>query len=290
METSSPEETLKQVELLLNRNRTRDARSLLKTALLNHPEDVGLLLQTAWVDYLEDDEDSALSTIRTVLAAAPEHPSARLLYFELLVGKKQHADAERVILELLRDYPENEHYYGRYAHLMLNTLNVSKARHLAEEGLRYDSESDECLVVKTICDLIEQRAGATSLSLQQLLVRHPQSMRTLLYLVIALEERGDLKGAERVARELVLADPSNEHLVELAHALRIKAHWSMLPMWPMMKFGWGGSIGIWLISIFTLRVVAQRYPELSAPLTVIFIIYVVYSWTWPSILRRLIRA
>jgi len=115
-------------------------------------------------------------------------------------------------------------------------------------------------------------------------------MRTLLYLVIALEERGDLKGAERVARELVLADPSNEHLVELAHALRIKSHWSMLPMWPMLKFGWGGSIGIWLISIFTLRVVAQRYPELSAPLTVIFLIYVVYSWTWPSILKRLVRA
>ena len=290
MEPASPEETLRQIELLLDRNRTSEARKLLKAALQNHPEHVGLLLQSAWTDYMDDREDSALSTVKTVLVTEPQNQSARLLYFELLLSKKQYAAAEQVILELLREFPEYPHYYGRYAQLMLHTLNLDKARQLAEEGLRYDSETDECLAVKTICDLIERRAGTTSQSLQQMLVRHPQSMRTLLFVVIALEERGDVKGAERVARELVLADPSNEHLVELAHALRVKGHWTMLPMWPMLRFGWGGSIGIWLISIFVLRVVGQQYPELAVPLTVVFLVYVVYSWTWPPILKRLIRS
>ncbi|HET9942507.1 MAG TPA: tetratricopeptide repeat protein, partial [Terriglobia bacterium] len=222
MEPSSAEETLRQVELLLDRNRPRDARLLLKTALATDPENVDLLLKSAWTDYLLDEEDSAIATVKRVSTLEPEEPSARLLYFELLLGKNQPVEAERVILELLRDYPEHSHYYGRYAHLMLKTLNLGKARQLADEGLRYDSESDECLAVKTVCDLIERPAGATSQSLQQLLARHPESLRTLLLVIVALEERGDIKAAERLSRELVQANPSNEALVEMAHAFRIK--------------------------------------------------------------------
>src|SRR5688500_11112133 len=181
MEPRSPEATLQQVELLLDRNRLREARSALQTALASHPYHAGLLLKAAWADYMDGKEDDALSTVRRVLSIEPEDSSARLLSFELLLKKQQHADAERLILDLLRDYPEHAHYYGRYASLMLNTLNLAKARQLAQEGLRCDSENDECLVALTTCDLIEQRAGAPSHGLKQLLLRHPESLRTLLF-------------------------------------------------------------------------------------------------------------
>src|SRR5262245_36867056 len=169
MEVTAPEHTLQQVEALLQRRRTDQARSLLKSALAQHPDHTGLLLQSAWIDYFDDRNEESLATVRQVLVTEPQNPSARQLYFELLMQKREHAEAERVILELLRDYPEQAHFYGRYAGLMLDVLRLPKARALAQEGLKYEPDDGECLAVQTICDFIEQPGGATSHGLQQLL-------------------------------------------------------------------------------------------------------------------------
>ena len=151
-----------------------------------------------------------------------------------------------MIIELLRENPEHAHYYGRYAQLMLRTLNVAKSRQLALEGLKYDPDSVECLSAQVVCDFIERPGNSASQALQQLLVRHPQSAHTLLLIVIALEQRGDRSEALSIARELLRAQPDNEELVDLVKQLRLVTHWSMLPLWPVLRFGWAGSVGIWL--------------------------------------------
>src|SRR5687767_7111872 len=111
MEALAPEDIVRQVDALLQRRRTDQARSLIKPALLKHPQHTALLLQSAWIDYLDDEHDESLRTVQQVLLAEPTHESARLLYFELLIEKEQHAEAERVIIDLLREYPEDAHYY-----------------------------------------------------------------------------------------------------------------------------------------------------------------------------------
>jgi len=286
---SDPDRVVEQVSALLERRRVGQARMLLKPALASHPDHVGLLLQAAWTDYLDEEWDEALANVRQVLVQEPHDPSARVLYFELLVQKKEYPEAERAILELLREHPEHAHYYGRYASLMVDTLNIAKARQLAREGLKYDSEDAECLALQAICDFIEQPAGATSHALQQLLARHPQSARTLLLVAAALEERGDPRGAHRILQELVRAQPDNEHLVGIARQLKVNTHWSMLPLWPLQRFGWAGSVGLWLIFFIGLRLVGRVNTPLAGTLAIVVLVYVVYSWTWPPLLRRLMR-
>lgn len=290
MEVADPEHVMQQVSALLQRRRTVQARALLKPALAAHPEHTGLLLQAAYVDYMDDEPDRALETITHVLTSEPEHPHARALYFTLLADKERYAEAERVIIELLREYPEDADYYGRYADLMLRTLNVEKALRLAREGLKYDADDPECLAAQAVCEFIEQPTGAPSRGLQQLLVRHPQSMRTLVLVVIALQQRGDLREARRVAQELVRAQPDNEQLVDLARSLTVQAHWSMLPLWPMQKWGWGASFALWLIAIVGIRALGKVNDTAGGVFAIVFLIYVVYSWVWPPILRRLLRA
>jgi predicted Zn-dependent protease len=289
MQPSDPDHVVDQVSALIERRRTQQARLLLKPALASHPDHGGLLLQAAWIDYLDDRYDEALAGVRHVLTDEPHNQSARVLYFELLVQKKEHREAERVILELLREYPEHAHYYGRYASLMLDTLKIGKARQLAHEGLKYDADDAECLALQAICDFIEQPAGATSHALQQLLVRHPQSVRTLLLVAAALEERGDQRGAYRILQELVRAQPDNDHLVGMARQLKVNTHWSMAPLWPLQRYGWAGSVGLWLAAVIGLRLVARASPPLAGTLAIVFIVYVIYSWTWPALLKRIMR-
>lgn len=288
METSSVQQVLQQVAALLERRRTTQARALLQPALAAHPAHSGLLLQAAYVDYLEDRIDDAMRTVRQVLAADPDLPAARELYFALLELKDQHVEAERVIIELLREYPERAEYYGRYADLMLRTLNFEKAKQLAHEGLKYDPDDAVCLAARTLCEFIEQPAGDTSRGLQQLLVRHPESVRTLVLVAIALQQRGDLRGARRVAQELVRAQPDNEGLVEFARALTVSAHWSMRPLWPMQKWGWGASFALWLFAIVGVRVIGQYDQAAAGIFAIVMLLYVIYSWVWPPILKRLI--
>jgi tetratricopeptide (TPR) repeat protein len=290
VEAATPDQVMQQVEVLLERRRTSQARALLKPALAAHPDHTGLLLQSAWTDYLEDRNGEALTTVRQVLVAEPQDQSARLLHFELLLEQGDNAEAERTIIELLREYPEHAHYYGRYAQLMLKTLNIQKSQQLALEGLRHDPDNAECLGAQTICDFIERPGSTTSQGLQQLLVRHPQSIRTLLLVVVALEQRGDRREALSIARELLRAQPDNEGLVDMVKQLRLATHWTMWPLWPVVRFGWTGSVVIWLLAVFGLNALRRTDADLAGTIGLVVLAYVAYSWIWPPILKRLLRA
>lgn len=289
MEASSPEIVSQQVNALLQRRRIVQARAMLKSALASHPEHTNLLLQSAWTDYLDDCFEEALRTVQQVLISEPENENARVLYFQLLVEQEQNVEAERVIIELLREYPEEAAYYGRYADLMLCTLNLSKARRLAAEGLKYESENIECLSALSICDFIDGGSGQMSEALQQMLVRHPESTRTLLLVVVALQQRGDSQGAKRIAQELVRANPDNPALVDMAYQLKAATHWSMLPLWPIQRWGWAASFGIWIFVVVGTRAISAASKILGQAFLILALLYVVYSWIWPPVLRRIMK-
>jgi tetratricopeptide (TPR) repeat protein len=286
MSNDTPQEVLAQVATLLERRRTRQARALLAPALQAYPAHPGLLLQSAWVDYLERDYDAALQGTHEVLAQKPEDAQGRLLLFLLFVAKKRYVEAEPIIIALLRDFPEGAAYYGHYADLMLKTLHFAKARRLAQEGLKYDADDTDSLFALTVCDFIEQKT-ASSPALQQLIVKQPQSSDTLQLIVVALVQRGDMAEARRIAGQLVAAHPNNAHLVALAHELSIHSHWSMLPLWPLNKWGAKASVAIWVASVIGIN--ALRKVDTNAAVTFAFIMlgYTLYSWVWPPLLKRL---
>jgi hypothetical protein len=86
--------------------------------------------------------------------------------------------------------------------------------------------------------------------------------------------------------------PADTNVVALAASLRRNTHWSLLPLWPMQKWGWGGSIGLWLLAVMLFRSQVLSQTPLAGhegTLATIFLVYVVYSWVWPPLLGRLQR-
>ncbi|HEX6636649.1 MAG TPA: hypothetical protein VF033_03240, partial [Steroidobacteraceae bacterium] len=94
--------------------------------------------------------------------------------------------------------------------------------------------------------------------------------------------------AHRVAQGAMRADPANQHLVELVRELRIQNHWSMKPLWPLQKWGWGASIGMWLGAVITFRVLDKAAPGIALPAALVWIAYAIYSWVWPSLIRKIL--
>jgi predicted Zn-dependent protease len=217
----------------------------------------------------------------------PHHAPARQLLADLLIERNALAEGESLIIGLIRDYPERAELYGRYARLMLRTLNLQKAERLASEGLRYDPEDRECLLAQALCETV-RGGGAANHGLEKLLVAHPESLSSVHALVMALLDSGRVSEAHRVAQGAMRADPANEHLVELVRELRIQNHWSMKPLWPLQKWGWGASIGMWVGAVVTFRVLDKAAPELAFPAAMLWVGYAIYSWVWPSLIRKIL--
>ena len=84
------------------------------------------------------------------------------------------------------------------------------------------------------------------------------------------------------------ADPANEHLVNMVRELRIQNHWSMKLLWPLQKWGWGGSAAMWVGALVMMRVLRTSAPEAYGPFVFAWLAYVIYSWVWPSLIRRIL--
>jgi len=272
---------------LIERRRYSQARVTVGQGLREFPESAELQYLAAFIDYASERPQQAMQGVRALLSQSPQHYGGRTLYAHLLEGTKELAEAERVWIDLLRDFPQSADCFAGYGELMLKTLNLEKARRLAQEGLRLSPEHAGCLFLAAMIDLIRNRSGADSEHLQRMLREHPEHARAALALVIALSARGNDRGALRVAQELLRQQPNAGHLVTLVRSLKTRTHWTMLPLYPMQRWGWNAAIAITLVGIVGLRVAEQTLPStLVETLTWIWLAYVIYSWVWPRLLRR----
>ncbi len=271
----------------IERRRLDDARRVIKDGLLQYPQDPDLLFHSAQADWIDDRNADAEVTARQVLVSNPHHAPARQLLASLLIEKGDLADAELLLVSLLRDYPEAADLYGRYARLMLRTLHLEKAEKLAREGLRYDPEDRECLLALALCE-VARTGGTQNQGLEKLLSAHPESQSAVHALVVALVHAGRIDEAHRVAQGAMRADPANESLVDLVRELRIQNHWSMKPLWPLQKWGWGASIAMYFGAFITFRLLEKSAPNLAFPAAMLWIAYAIYSWVWPSLIRKIL--
>lgn len=277
---------------LLDRKRLSAARDVLSNALTQYPDSEALLTNAALLDWLDDRLAEAQETIHKVLEIAPDSYTPRYLLAKIYLELENFIESEQAFIDLLRDYPEEPELYAMYASIMLQTFNIEKAQKLAAEALRRDPSNENAMNVHVLCGFIGSSGEEQRRRLHELLTEHPDQAQTTIRVVQMLLDQGKNKEAYALARELVVLDPSNEELVELAASLRRMSHWSLLPLWPMQKWGWAGSVGIWLIAIGIINSGLLDDPPLDAykgPFTMAILIYVVYSWVWPPILKRILR-
>jgi predicted Zn-dependent protease len=272
---------------LVERRRYAQARLAVGHGLKQFPESAELQYLAAFIDYASQRPDEAMQGVKALLSQAPQHYGARTLYAHLLEDSKQWTEAERVWIDLLREYPQSAECFAGYGHLMLKTLHLEKAGRLAEEGLRQSPDHAGCLYLAAMVDLIRNRSGTRSEPLQRMLREHPEHARSALALVIALSAQGNDRGALRVAQELLRNQPDSTHLLTLVRNLKARTHWSMLPLYPLQRWGWTAAIVITLAGIIGLQVGERHLPPLVFQiLSWTWLAYVLYSWTWPRVLRR----
>ncbi|MEN7342447.1 MAG: tetratricopeptide repeat protein, partial [Pseudomonadota bacterium] len=220
-----------------------------------------------------------------ILELEPHNYSARVLLTRLHVASEAYVEAEQTVLGLLADYPESPELFALYADIMLQTFHIDKAEKLAAEALRFDPDNLSAMSIHAQCAFIRQPDAEQTARMQRLLKEHPDQAQTTILLVQRLLDNGKTSEAYRLSRSLVMSQPDNPHYVELANNLRFTNHWTMKPLWPVIKWGWGGSIAIWLV--FMLYMKSGVLAEYQGTVALVFLGFVIYSWVWPWLLKRI---
>lgn len=281
-----PQDTARQVSALIERRRLDMAREVVAQGLRRHPNHPDLLCQAARVELLDDDRSEALEHLTTLLAFQPKHEGGRYLLFHVEMSSGQLPEAEELVLGLLRDFPQDADYYAAYARLMLRGMDFKKAGKLADEALRLGPHNPDALSVKVLCDLIQGRKGQDSQALVQLLVHRPDDAHTLRMVILALVHDHREREALRLAQELLRAYPRDRSMLDLVLALKQDTHWSLMPLWPMRRWGWAGSVGLWVGMLVVSQILGRVAPAYRGAFSMAWIVLVIYSWAWPPLLKR----
>lgn len=275
------------IDALVERDRLKHARAELERAMQLYPDDADLLFLSAYIDYREDRNRYAQSTLSDLLEIEPDSHRAMRLMANLKIEAERYAEAERLLLAVLRKHPAGADTLAAYSELMLRTMHVDKAEQLAREALRLapdDPDAQRALLLAAIVNRDDETIDGT---LTSMLRARPDKIATTLSLLQVLWSQSRPRDAERIAREVLAVAPDNPHVLNTVQTLRARNHWSMIPLWPVLKFGWAGSIAIWLIAVLYFSFAPPG--RVTTGVLIALLAYVVYSWVWPPLLARWIR-
>ena len=273
---------------LTDRGRHDQARRMLVDALRGAPSDEHLLYELARADDASDQSQRARETLGQLLTVNPRHVSGRYLLAAIECDAGSLSRAEEILLELLREQPREESFYALYARVMLRALQFEKASRLADEALRLSPTSASALGVRVMCDFVNHRPGTDNEALVRLIKEDPNDRFTLNLVLMALIDQRRNREAHELAREMLRANPRDVHMLSLVKDLRVTTHWSMLPLWPMQRWGWYGVAGVWLLGVGLSSMLGRVAPAMAGPFTLLWLLYVAYSWVWPTVLGRLL--
>jgi predicted Zn-dependent protease len=277
------------VAALVERNRLDQARAVLGDALRKFPDNRELLYYSTYVDWAQGRLEECERTLQHLLRLDPTHPGGRIQLARLLTSRKNLAGAEKVWIELIRENPADADLYGEYAELMLNALQVKKALELAAEGLRHEPENEQCLYIIAFAKVVHGGRAKGNVELAKLVERHPERERTANALVMALEAKGRYQEAYRVSRQMLLANPHSPVWLHNVRVFKAASHWSMKPLYPFQRWGWGASIAVWFFVVLVAGPLsALAGPGVSVAFIALWVLFVIYSWVWPPILRRIV--
>jgi hypothetical protein len=92
-----------------------------------------------------------------------------------------------------------------------------------------------------------------------------------------------------LSQELLRNDPDDDALERVVINLRVCTHWFAAPAYPVLRWGWAGVAAMWAIGVGGVLVLSHVAPALVGAAGVLYLAWVVHSWTFQPILRRWIR-
>jgi predicted Zn-dependent protease len=283
-------DTYVQLEHLLEVGRPAEARQLLSSAFAERPDDPDLRLYAARIALLEGDAREARRQLEGTLLHDPQSFQARYLLYFIDLDEGRHAEAEQRIVDLIRDHSHDPRLLASYADLMLRTLHLDKARRLVGEALRLDPQCRDARLCDALLSTVEGRRDRSDRQLADLVAQDPEAQKVAGALMVVLIDRNRPREALEIARQLLRVQPQNARLVDLIVALRAQTHWLAWPIRPLQRFGWGGSAAIWLGAVLVLGLLQRTQSRLALAAALVYLAWVVYSWTYTPAMTRWLRA
>lgn len=279
-----------QIELLVERQRYGEAKRLLAQAFNLQPDHTQNYLFAGQIAVETEDFGSARKNLEHVLSVDPDNYFARVFLYRLFCGTEQYVEAERVINGLLKDYPDFAYLYGLYGRLMLVTMHIDRAGALAREGLRLDPSDEQSRIVSLLVDVIENRSEDAAAHLKAMVRESPEALHVAWMVAVVLQAHHRNSEAFEVMRGILKAAPDDPDVIEALVGLRVVSHWTMKPLAPLQRYGWGGVAATWGIAILAAYLADRFAPAAMLPLFAFYLAYVVYSWVWPPLLKRWLAA
>lgn len=217
------------------------------------------------------------------LAIAPD--SIPLLIYLAGIQRLQGdlSTAERTLLGGLQLDPEHPGLLGEYAMLLAHGNQFEKAARLLDEAIRIAPDSEYVLRQRAILAYLRGDRSEAAREGEALLAANPDDDYGHYLMGHMLSEQGDFVSAARRFQVAARADPSEEAYVTAARMGQFHNHWLIRPLWPLYRFGavafWIGAMGL----VFILRALGQS--QLASWLALAYIVYCLYSWIVPPIVR-----
>jgi tetratricopeptide (TPR) repeat protein len=216
------------------------------------------------------------------LALEPEDPGLLDVLALNLIELGDLAGAERALLSALDGWPDNEVLLCHYALACAHHGQKQKAEQLLERAARLDPESVDILRTRAQVAWITGDRRKTKQHANELLAAEPED-RVGHALLGNLLVEGNVYAAVRHHEEAVRLDPSDRDLADVVRYNRTLTHWLQWPIYPIQRFGplkvWGAYLVVVAIAAAT-----GKY-QLVAPLVVLYLFMVVYSWTIAPLAR-----
>jgi hypothetical protein len=145
--------------------------------------------------------------------------------------------------------------------------------------------------VDLLLTVVEGKAEQARGGLEALVQRSPDSEQVLRVMLVVLLSSHRHREALEVSRALLRARPEDEATVTAMVELKAATHWSTWPLRPFTRYGWGASMGFWLLSVLLINGLRKVLsPEAMAVFLGCYLAFIVYSWVYPPLLKRWLKA
>ncbi|MEM7111987.1 MAG: tetratricopeptide repeat protein [Chloroflexota bacterium] len=218
------------------------------------------------------------------LALSPNNPTLLYVLANCEAGLDNLAAAEKAILAILRNNPENVQALCRYAIFVLKAQQREKAEKLIERAAQINPEHPTIARMQTLLayvDADDKRAANLS---REVIAQDPDDLYGHRMLGHSLAAQGRVRDSKQHFDQAARMDPMNDGVTDAARHSRYQNHWLM---WPLRLIQRVGRIQIWLgfiVLYFGLRALGQT--QLLGIIAISYLVLVIYSWVVPPLLRR----
>ena len=220
---------------------------------------------------------------------AENGPDPDLLY---VVGRAEHeagnlVTAERALLDGLALAPQDVDLLCAYALLCAGANQPDKAAKLVERALAVEPYAPAVFSARIqVAHARGDDKEAQRIS-QEFVAAYPDNPAAHALLGTTSAIRGQVGPAYDGLRQAAAGAPGEQAYAESAMEMRIAKHPLMLPIRPLLRFG---ALKTWvaaIVLIYGLRLAGLA--PLAAVVAVLWLLFCVYSWVVPPLVRRWMR-